>query len=83
MLVLSRKSGEDVVIGQDVVVRVLSVRGGTVRLGITAPRDVGIIRGELVARIASNTAPIRNWRLRRLRDEQANILPMLMLRKVG
>ena len=48
MLVLSRKVGEKVCIGNGILVTVLSSAGGRVRLGFTAPRDVGIRRGELV-----------------------------------
>ena len=49
MLVLTRKPGEAIVIGQDIEVRVLSVgRGGQVRLGIAAPDEVLILREELI-----------------------------------
>ncbi len=47
MLVLSRKSGESVVIGQDITITILEVRGNRVRVGIAAPADVPIARGEL------------------------------------
>jgi carbon storage regulator len=47
MLVLNRKSGEKVVIGNDITVTVLDVVGGRIRLGIHAPDDVRILRGEL------------------------------------
>lgn len=48
MLVLSRKIGEEVVIGDDIRVRVLSVQGNQVRLGFVAPRSVQIHRQELL-----------------------------------
>ncbi|PRY18191.1 carbon storage regulator CsrA [Kineococcus rhizosphaerae] len=47
MLVLTRKAGESVVIGDEVVVRVLEVRGDVVRVGIDAPRDVQVHRQEV------------------------------------
>lgn len=47
MLVLSRKPGEKVIIGDDIVLTVVSVIGNRVRLGITAPEDVCILRAEL------------------------------------
>jgi carbon storage regulator len=47
MLVLTRKAGEQLVVGTDIVVTVLKVRGGRVRLGIQAPARVGVRRGEL------------------------------------
>lgn len=47
MLVLSRRRGERLVIGE-VEVIIVQVSGETVRVGITAPREVPIVRGELV-----------------------------------
>jgi carbon storage regulator len=47
MLVLSRKIGEQIVIGNDIRVTVVDVKGGRVKLGIEAPTDVGIFRSEL------------------------------------
>jgi carbon storage regulator len=52
MLVLTRKPGQSIMIGDGVEVQVLSVAGEKVRLGITAPRDVGIFRDEVYERIA-------------------------------
>jgi carbon storage regulator len=49
MLVLSRKVGERVSIGEGIVVQVLEVYGRRVRVGIEAPGDVGIRRKELTA----------------------------------
>lgn len=47
MLVLSRRAGESVVIGDDVVVTVLEVRGDVVRVGIRAPRTIQVHREEV------------------------------------
>lgn len=47
MLVLSRRLGESIVIGNEVVVRVIEVRGDQVKLGIEAPRSVQIHREEI------------------------------------
>jgi carbon storage regulator len=52
MLVLTRKVNKELVIGDDVVVTVLSIQGNTVRLGITAPREIPVQRGELRGRTA-------------------------------
>jgi carbon storage regulator len=51
MLVLTRKPGQSIMIGDGVEVQVLSVAGEKVRLGITAPRDVSIFRNEVYERI--------------------------------
>ena len=49
MLVLSRKTGQEVVIAGNIHVRVLEIRGNRVRLGFTAPQDVKIHRAELIS----------------------------------
>ncbi|HEX6517789.1 MAG TPA: carbon storage regulator CsrA [Nocardioidaceae bacterium] len=54
MLVLSRRVGESVVIGDDVVVTVLEVRGDVVRVGVDAPRSVQVRRQELLAEVAES-----------------------------
>ena len=51
MLVLTRREGESVVIGDQVEVTILEMRGTQVRIGITAPRDVTILRKELYTTI--------------------------------
>jgi carbon storage regulator len=47
MLVLSRRYGEEIHVGNEVVIKVLSTCGGRVRIGIEAPQSVAIRRGEL------------------------------------
>lgn len=57
MLVLSRKVREQIRLpGLDVVVTVLEVRGGKVRLGITAPDEVAVVREELWRRLQQDSA---------------------------
>lgn len=48
MLVLSRKTGDTIQIANDIEVKVLEVKGDTVRIGIEAPRSIEIVRGELL-----------------------------------
>jgi len=48
MLVLSRRVGESVVVGEDITITVLEVRGDVVRVGIDAPRSVRVHRAELL-----------------------------------
>ena len=54
MLILQRKAGESLVIGDDITVRVISVDGTRVRLAISAPEDVSILRSELIVATAAN-----------------------------
>ena len=49
MLVLTRRPNQSIMIGDDIVVTVLEVKGDQIRLGITAPRDVQVYREELLA----------------------------------
>ena len=48
MLILQRRTGESVVIGEDVRISVVSIEGGRVRLAISAPPEVSILRSELL-----------------------------------
>jgi carbon storage regulator len=48
MLVLSRKIDESIVIGDDIIVKVISIDKGVVKLGIDAPKNISIIRNELL-----------------------------------
>ena len=56
MLVLSRKPGETVCVGEEITVRVLEVQGNRVQIGIEAPDQVTILRGELHSPFNSSDA---------------------------
>jgi carbon storage regulator len=51
MLILTRRVGETVMIGNDVTVTVLGVKGNQVRIGVNAPKDVAVHREEIYERI--------------------------------
>lgn len=51
MLILTRKSGETITIGENIQIRVLGVKGGQVRIGVDAPRDVAVNREEVCERV--------------------------------
>jgi carbon storage regulator len=76
MLVLGRRPGESILIGPDVEVYVLAAEGGQVRLGVRAPREVAVLRRELLEQVqdenrratASPSAPL----LERLRAHAAS-----------
>jgi carbon storage regulator len=54
MLVLSRRVGESVVVGDDITITILEVRGDVVRVGIDAPRSVSVHRAELLTELAAS-----------------------------
>lgn len=51
MLILTRRTGETLMIGDDVTVTILGVKGNQVRVGINAPKDVAVHREEIYERI--------------------------------
>ena len=56
MLILTRKEGELIAIGNDILVKVIAVHGGQVRIGISAPRDVEVHREEVWQRLHNAAA---------------------------
>lgn len=53
MLVLSRREHERIAIGSDITITIIRIRGNVVRIGIDAPADMSILRGEVFDDIAS------------------------------
>ena len=85
MLVLSRKEGERIVIGDNITLVISRVSGNRVTVGIEAPRDVKVVRGELKDE-EEITIPVTNSRKSdtpalTLRDFAAAVLPLQ--RQVG
>ena len=68
MLVLSRKKNESIVIGDNIVVKVVEVHGNRVRLGIEAPADVVVNRGELQCLLEQDSAKQKSNSARKSSD---------------
>ncbi len=64
MLVLSRKIQQEIVIGENVRITVLQIKGNSVRIGIDAPREVRVVRGELPAKEDEGISEVREFTLR-------------------
>ena len=58
MLVLTRKTGQTIMIGDDIEITVLSIAGEKVRLGIRAPRDVPVFREEVTGQAPARPAAL-------------------------
>ena len=56
MLILTRKKGESIAIGDNIQIQVLNVKGGQVRIGIDAPREVQVNREEKLEAALTSTA---------------------------
>ena len=57
MLVLTRKTNQSIMIGDEIEVSILSVAGDKVRIGIAAPRDIGVFRKEVYVAIDEGSPP--------------------------
>ena len=77
MLVLTRKSGDGIVIGDEITIKVVEVKGGGVRIGIDAPKDCKIYRQEVYERISQENREALQWNL----DDIVSIRPKIKVDK--
>jgi carbon storage regulator len=73
MLVLTRKTGEGFVIGDNITITVLEIKGGGIRIGIDAPRDKKIYRQEVYDRICQENVEAAKWNIADLDALNPNI----------
>ena len=72
MLSLSRREGESIIIGDNVLIRVHSVKGNRVRLGIDAPRYLSVVRAELLSEFTD--ASVDESQIEVVEDESVQLL---------
>ena len=77
MLVLSRKINQSIVIGDNIEIMLVDIRGDQIKLGINAPRDVKIFRNEVYEEIES-----QNIEASKTNPEQLNILSSFVKNKL-
>ena len=75
MLILSRRVGETLMVGDEVTVTVLGVKGNQVRIGVSAPKDVAVHREEIYERIKAEEQTTRNRRIRFADRRLNNVIP--------
>lgn len=74
MLVLTRKIGDGIIIGDDIIIKVIEMKGGGVRIGIDAPHDKKIYRQEVYDRIIEENREALQWKLTDLDALSANLI---------
>ncbi len=60
MLILTRRTGEAIMVGEEVTITVLGIKGGQVRIGIDAPGEIAVHREEIFERIKAEANPIQD-----------------------
>ncbi|MDP3480378.1 MAG: carbon storage regulator CsrA [Desulfoprunum sp.] len=74
MLVLTRKTGDGIMIGDDIVIKIIEMKGGGVRIGIEAPQDKKIYRQEIYDRITQENKEALQWNLTDLDALSENLI---------
>lgn len=73
MLVLTRKPGEGIIIGDNITVKIIELKSGGIRIGIDAPKETKIYRQEVYDRIKKENIGAANWNPTDLDDLSATL----------
>ncbi len=63
MLVLTRKPGDGIIIGDEITIKIIEIKGGGIRIGIDAPRHHKIYRQEIYDRISEENREALQWNI--------------------
>ena len=74
MLVLTRKTGDGIIIGDDIIIKIIEMKGGGVRIGIEAPKDKKIYRQEVYDRIIEENKEAMQWNMTDLDAISENLI---------
>lgn len=61
LLILTRREGESILVGEDIEFVVMGVKGKQVRIGVKAPKDVAVHRNEVAEKIAAEAMKVKPW----------------------
>jgi carbon storage regulator len=78
MLVLTRKLDESIVIGQDIVITVLSIEKDKVKIGISAPREIPVVRKELFQAIQEQSAVVEQLSAAKTQEHFESLRDLLL-----
>ena len=73
MLVLTRKPGEGIIIGDNITIKIIEMKSGGIRIGIDAPAETKIYRQEVYDRIKDENIGAANWNLDDLNALSGNL----------
>jgi len=74
MLVLTRKPGEGIIIGDDITIKIIEIKSGAIRIGIDAPNETKIYREEVYDRIRNENIGATHWDIADLESISDNLV---------
>jgi len=81
MLVLTRKSGESLMIGETIVITVIEVRGRQVKIGVEAPREIAVYRKELLEKIRQEN--VKAGKIQKKDKKITSLAEIILKNKIG
>jgi len=83
MLVLTRRLGETIVIGDDIIIKIVDIHGKQIRIGIEAPSEISVYRGEIYERIMQENRAAAESARHNDRVAASDLKPLLIETNLG